>query len=147
MEEEGDSFYVFDIDIDSLQEPGGCFFYCDPCATMFTISGLMEAQSDKGYRHSNSLRELGERTRPRPSLPPCSLCEVIINEGDTDGWVYDERAVVFFLALNKKQHRLDYPESNLMPFDGLVGYLFDKEKGSYFDRAIVRFVAIADDSK
>ena len=147
IEEEGDFFPLSDIDVDSLQEPSSCSYYCDPCKTMFTTSGLKDAQSAKGYRHSSSLRELGERAKPGSYFPRCALCEAIIDDMDRNSWSIDNMSVVFFLALKNKEHRLDDPYSNLMPFDRLVGYLFDNESGSYFGKSLVKLVAIADDGK
>jgi hypothetical protein len=146
-EEEEDPFSLFDIDVDTLREPSSCLFYCDPCKTMFTTSGLKKAQSAKGYRHKNSLRELGETAKSGTYFPRCALCELIVNEMDSNNWAHDDLSVIFFLALNNKEHRLEDSESDLMSFDGIIGYLFDEEDGSYFPKALVKLVAIADDGK
>ena len=144
-QDDDEAFPFFGMDFESLREPSACMFYCDSCRKMFTISALKQAQSAKGYKHSNSLRELGERAKSGPSGVACYLCEMIISEGDSDTWMLEKRSVVFFLALKRKEHRLDNVDSDLQIFDGIVGYLFDEGKQSISTSALVRFLVVADD--
>jgi ankyrin repeat protein len=141
---------LLNMDVDLQFDSDGSLHYCDRCTTMMTTTGLKEAQSAKGYKHSNGISECEKRARGGPSIPGCSFCKMILDE-----MRYPRSSsgpLNFFSKLNGTKVCRGEPDSDLAYFDSLsVGPLAGFSSGltlsfiAFTSDGIVNYFFIVDD--